>query len=40
MTAEDETSIQPNATVPNKQAVIFTGHNAYVMSCARKRSAW
>ena len=36
MTAEDEASIQPNATGPNKQAVVFTGHNAYVMSCARK----
>jgi len=36
MTAEDETLIQPNATGPNKQAVVFTGHNAYVMSCARK----
>jgi len=35
MTAEDDNPVKPDPTGPSKQAVVFTGHNAYVMSCAR-----
>ena len=35
MTAEDENTFHPKTTDSNKQSVVFTGHNAYVMSCAR-----
>lgn len=35
MTAEDDNPVKPDPTGQTKQAVVFTGHNAYVMSCAR-----
>lgn len=37
MTAEDGSNSQSSiSSATNKQSVVFTGHNAYVMSCARK----
>ena len=36
MTADDESCSQSSiSSATNKQSVVFTGHNAYVMSCAR-----